>query len=57
MSPLQAAASVGRSVVNQAYLMSSLDIFWASGWLSLGLITIVWFTRKPKPAEHAVAAD
>lgn len=57
MSPLQAAASVGRSVVNQAYLMSSLDIFWASGWLSLGLITVVWFTRKPKPAEHAIAAD
>ncbi len=57
MSPLQALGSVGRTVVNQAYLLSSLDIFWASGWIALVLIGVVWFTRRPAPAEHAVAAD
>lgn len=57
LSPLQAAGALGRSLVNQAYLLSSLDIFFASGWVSIALIALVWFTRKPRPAEHAVAAD
>jgi DHA2 family multidrug resistance protein len=57
MSPAQALGSIGRLVVNQAYLLSSLDIFWLSGWLSLGLIGVVWFARKPAPAEHVVAAE
>lgn len=57
MSPLQAAGTIGRSVVNQAYLLSTLDLFWASGWLALTMIVVVWFTRRAKPAEHAVAAD
>ncbi len=46
MSPAQALGSIGRLVVNQAYLLSSLDIFWLSGWLSLGLIGVVWFAQK-----------
>jgi len=57
MSSVQALGAVGRSVINQAYLLSTLDIFWASGWLSLALIGIVWFARKPAPSQHVVAAD
>jgi DHA2 family multidrug resistance protein len=57
MSAVQALGTIGRSVINQAYLLSTLDIFWASGWLSLALIGIVWFARKPAPSEHVVAAD
>ncbi len=49
MSPLQAAGSIGHSIVNQAYLLSSLDIFWASGWLALGVIGLVWLTRRRRP--------
>lgn len=57
MSQLQAMGSIGRSVVNQAYLLSTLDLFWISGWLSFALIGLVWFTRRPAPSDHVVAAD
>ncbi len=58
MSPLQAAGSISQTVVNQAYLLSSLDIFWISGWMALAMVCVVWFTRKAGPtAGHAVAAD
>ncbi len=58
MNPLQAAASISQSVVNQAYLLSSIDIFWISGWMALAMVAVVWFTRKAGPtAGHVVAAD
>ncbi|MEP9360377.1 DHA2 family efflux MFS transporter permease subunit [Sphingomonas sp. KR3-1] len=57
MSPLQAAGAVMRQVVNQAYLLSSLELFWICGWLALGLILVTWLARKPMPSQHTVAAD
>jgi DHA2 family multidrug resistance protein len=57
MSPLQAAGSVMRQVVNQAYLLSSLELFWICGWLALTLILVTWTTRRPAPSQHVVAAD
>lgn len=57
MNQLQAAGSVGRAVVNQAYLLATLDLFWISGWLAIALVGLVWFTRRPAPSEHVVAAD
>ena len=57
MSPLQAAGSVARQIVNQAYLLSSIELFWLCGWLAVAMIGVVWFTRRPKPSEHAIAAD
>ncbi len=59
MSPLQALGSIGRcgdqpglSALDPRYVLGYRD-----GWSSLGLIGIVWFTRKPAPSEHVVAAD
>jgi len=57
LSPLQAAGVVVRQMVNQAYLLSTLEIFWLSAWLSVAMIVLVWFARRPAPSEHAVAAD
>lgn len=57
MSSQQAAGSVMRQLVNQAYLLSSLEIFWLSAWLALTAIIMVWLTRKPAPSDHVVAAD
>lgn len=57
MSPAQAVASIGHALVNQAYLLSTLDIFWASGWLALAMIGVVWFTHKPEPGDRVVAAE
>jgi len=57
MSPLQASAAVYRQVIGQAYLLSSLELFWLCGWLSLAMVLLVWFARRPAPSDHIVAAD
>jgi DHA2 family multidrug resistance protein len=54
---LAAKAAVARTMVGQAYLLAADDIFWASGWICLALIGIVWLCRKAQPsgAVHAAA--
>ena len=41
-----ARASVARTVSSQAYLLAANDIFWASGWICLALIGMVWLCRR-----------
>ncbi|NPD67174.1 DHA2 family efflux MFS transporter permease subunit [Lichenicola cladoniae] len=57
MNALQAAEAVMRQIVNQAYLLSSLELFWLCGWMALAMIVVVWFTRRPAPSDIVVAAD
>jgi MFS transporter, DHA2 family, multidrug resistance protein len=57
MNSLQAAGTIMRETVKQAYLLSSLDIFYASGWLAMAMVLVVWITRKPVAAKHVAAAD
>jgi DHA2 family multidrug resistance protein len=45
-----------RNILNQAYLLAAEDLFWISGWLSLGLIAIVWMTRRAYANGKAVVA-
>ncbi len=52
-----AAAAVQRQVIGQSYLLSSLDIFYVSGWLALLLIPLCWLARRPRGAVAAAAAD
>jgi DHA2 family multidrug resistance protein len=52
-----AAAMVLRQVVSQGYLLSSLDIFYFSGWLVMLLIPLCWLVRRPKGGAAAVAAE
>ena len=55
---LGAQASIARTMVSQAYLLASDDIFWASGWICIVLIAMVWLCRKAKSGGGApVAAD
>jgi MFS transporter, DHA2 family, multidrug resistance protein len=51
-----AAALVTRGVIGQGYLMSSLDIFYFSGWLALLLIPLCFVVRRPSSGGGAVAA-
>jgi DHA2 family multidrug resistance protein len=45
-------------MVGQAYLLSSIDYFWISSWLTLAMIGLVWFARRPSTGGTAhVAAD
>ncbi|MFI4982250.1 MAG: MFS transporter, partial [Nevskiales bacterium] len=51
-----AAATLMRGVIGQGYLLSSLDIFYFSGWVALLLIPLCWIVRRPASGGGAVAA-
>ena len=57
LDQMQAMTVTTRQMVGQAYLLSSVDLFTACGWLSLGMIAVVWVTRRPKPPAGPVAMD
>jgi DHA2 family multidrug resistance protein len=44
-------------MVQQAYLLSADDLFWLSGWVSLAMIALIWFARRPAGSAAHVAAD
>jgi DHA2 family multidrug resistance protein len=52
----QAYALLAHNMVQQAYLMSSVDLFWISGWLSVILIGVIWIARKAYSHGGAHAA-
>ena len=53
-SDQSAAANVLHVVVNQGFLLSSLDLFYLFGWTTLILIGACWLVRRP--AAKAAAA-
>jgi DHA2 family multidrug resistance protein len=52
-----AFAVLMRGIVGQGYLLSSLDIFYFSGWLALALIPLYWIVRRPAGGAAPAAAD
>ena len=55
---LAALGAITRTMVGQAYLLASDDIFYASGWICLALIVMVWMCKRAKSGGGApVAAD
>jgi DHA2 family multidrug resistance protein len=57
MTYQQALGVVTRLTVNQAYLLSTLDIFRISALLMVVLIPVVWLTRRAMASGAAHAAD
>ena len=57
LSDLMAKAAVTRSMIGQAYLLASLDIFTISAWLCIAAIVIVWLCRKAEPHGMPPLAD
>jgi DHA2 family multidrug resistance protein len=55
--PQAAAGVLTQGLIHQAYLLSSLDYFWISGWLALMPLVLVWLTRRPSATGVIVAAD
>jgi DHA2 family multidrug resistance protein len=53
----QSTAVLAFTLRGQAYLLSALDIFWLSAWLSLAMVAVVWFTQRPSSGHAPVAAD
>jgi DHA2 family multidrug resistance protein len=49
-------ATLERSIVQQAYMLATNDLFWLWGWIFLALIAVVWLARPPfSAASHAAA--
>ena len=46
LTDLQGYAAMLHTLVDQAYLMASIDLFWISAWLSLAMIGVVWLARR-----------
>jgi DHA2 family multidrug resistance protein len=58
MSDVAATAVLNRQLVNQSYLLASVEFFWASAIICFGLIGLIWFARRPRSTMGAnVAAD
>jgi MFS transporter, DHA2 family, multidrug resistance protein len=53
-----AAGAMTQGLIQQSYLLSSLDLFYISGWLCVALLPLCFLVRRPAPAEGTpVAAD
>jgi MFS transporter, DHA2 family, multidrug resistance protein len=53
-----AAGAMTQALIQQSYLLSSLDLFYLSAWLCVALLPLCFLVRRPAPAEGvAVAAD
>jgi DHA2 family multidrug resistance protein len=57
LSAGEALGALGRQLVNQGYMLASLDFFWISGWLCLAVIPLVWLTRRAVGGGGPAAAD
>jgi DHA2 family multidrug resistance protein len=53
----RAAGVVAQQMVGQAYLLSSIELFWICGWLSFAMIALVWLARRPAAHDGPIAAD
>lgn len=47
LTGLKAYGQLDAIITNQAFMLSTNDIFWLSGILFIGLLIILWFTRPP----------
>jgi DHA2 family multidrug resistance protein len=56
LTDMQAYGLLAHNLMQQAYLLSSTDLFWISGWLSVILIGAIWIARKSYSHGGAVAA-
>jgi MFS transporter, DHA2 family, multidrug resistance protein len=56
MNDQTAAASMTQGLIGQSYLLSSLDLFYLSGWLCLALIPLCFLVRRPAGGGAPVVA-
>lgn len=56
LSQLQGLGAMTQALIGQGYVLASVDYFWMSGWLALGLIPLIWATRRAVSVGKQVAA-
>ncbi|MGH8506334.1 MAG: DHA2 family efflux MFS transporter permease subunit [Stenotrophobium sp.] len=57
LSTAQSLEVLMRGLESQAYLLSSLDYFWASAWLCFGLLGLVWLCNPTVGSSVSAAAE
>jgi MFS transporter, DHA2 family, multidrug resistance protein len=57
LSDRSADAAVMHGVIGQAYLLSSLDLFYLFGWTVLLLIPLCWIARRPAGGGAVVGGE
>jgi DHA2 family multidrug resistance protein len=58
MDTQQSIGVMTHAAIEQSFMLSSLDYFWVSAWIMLGLIGLVWLARRPQMGGAVpVAAD
>jgi DHA2 family multidrug resistance protein len=50
LSSQQALGAVNRQFENQAYLLSTLDLFRISAWICILVLPLIWLTKPARPA-------
>jgi DHA2 family multidrug resistance protein len=56
LSDQAAAGTMTQGLIGQSYLLSSIDLFYLSGWLSVALIPLCFLVRRPAVHGAVVAA-
>lgn len=56
-SGLKSVAQLVATITNQAYMLSTNDVFWLSGWVFISLLIIIWFTKPPFLAKGPIAVE
>jgi DHA2 family multidrug resistance protein len=54
---LQSFGVITHGLINQAFFLSSLDIFWISGWLSVAMLGIVWLSKRTVADSSIVSPE
>lgn len=57
MSQMQALGALGRQVENQAYAVSTVELFYASAILLVLLVPLIWITRRPGAVSAEPAGE
>jgi DHA2 family multidrug resistance protein len=56
LSDQAAAGAMTQRLIGQSYLLSSLDLFYMSAWLSVAMVPLCFMVRRPSMAGGAPAA-
>jgi DHA2 family multidrug resistance protein len=57
LSAAQSLSVLGQNLVNQSYMLATNDFFWISGCVCLGVLPLVWLTKKAVSDGSHAGAD
>jgi DHA2 family multidrug resistance protein len=55
-SELKSLAVITKNITNQAFMLSTNDIFYLSGWIFISLMVVIWLSKPPFMGTKNVVA-